>query len=214
MQDPERELPHVIGLLTSSENPATLRRTIERFFVSDASLHHPLSIVRSGPNSRSRLIGVYEWYRIVSPGTKSHANVVAYDKEKRVLFADVTQSFGIRFSPFRTAPSRLIVRIHLEEKDGRFYIKSQEDFFHPTDLGNYLLPPVTPLIRLTLIVFAFLENLGCNMYFRLGLVWMTLFGMGSDVQRGKTKARQGQADRQGNDSDYEEGVKRTRYGSE
>ncbi|KAH7919912.1 hypothetical protein BV22DRAFT_975862, partial [Leucogyrophana mollusca] len=150
MQDPERELPLVLALLTS-QSPDLLHKTVHRFYLPDASLSHPLCLVRPGPRSRERIEGVYQCYRILSPRTETHLNALFYDKERRVLFADVTQTFALRFSPFK-APSRLIVRLVFEknESDGLLYIREHEDWFHPMDLTNFLLPPLTPLVRLFL----------------------------------------------------------------
>ncbi|KIJ19591.1 hypothetical protein PAXINDRAFT_8079 [Paxillus involutus ATCC 200175] len=106
MQNPERDLPHALDILTTAQSPAILHQAIEKFFVADASLRHPLGIVESGPRSRESILKVYDWYRAVSPGTKSKLNGMAYDKENGVIYLDVTQSFGSRFTPFAVVPSR------------------------------------------------------------------------------------------------------------
>lgn len=69
MENPEHDLPRVISLLASSKAPTILHKVVERFYTPDASLRHPFSVVKSGPNSRQTLLGVYEWHRIISPGT-------------------------------------------------------------------------------------------------------------------------------------------------
>ncbi|KAF9222242.1 hypothetical protein BS17DRAFT_756399 [Gyrodon lividus] len=212
MQNPERELPHALHILTSAQSPAILHRAVERFFTPDASLHHPLSIVESGPHSREKILKVYDWCRAVSPGTKSRVNEMAYDKENHVMYLDVTQSFRVRFSPCGVVPSRFVVRIGLVKKDDSFYIKTREDYFHPTDLANCLLPFIAPLVRFALIMFTRLENLGSCAYTRFCLLWITLFGIGSNVQRGRVSsaAEKGQ---QGNGSTPNEELKNTQYGS-
>jgi len=69
MENPEHDLYRVLPLLLSSKDPAVLHKAVERFFTPDVSFRHPLRVVKSGPNSRQTLLGIYEWYRIVGPGT-------------------------------------------------------------------------------------------------------------------------------------------------
>ncbi|KAG2346242.1 hypothetical protein BDR05DRAFT_839657, partial [Suillus weaverae] len=150
MQNPQRDLPVVLKALTTSSNPADLRATVKKFYTQDASLHHPLRIVEHGANSRQKILGMYEWYRIISPDTTSIVNVVFHDRKRHVLIAEVTQHFHIRINPFKAAPSRYIVRIELQEREKLFYIYAQEESMHPTDLMNSVLPPLTQLVRLAL----------------------------------------------------------------
>ncbi|KIJ19592.1 hypothetical protein PAXINDRAFT_109016 [Paxillus involutus ATCC 200175] len=210
MQNPERDLPHALDILTTAQSPAILHQAIEKFFVADASLRHPLGIVESGPRSRESILKVYDWYRAVSPGTKSKLNGMAYDKENGVIYLDVTQSFGSRFTPFAVVPSRLVVRIDLVENSGSFYIKTQETFCHPTDLANYLLPPIAPLVRFVLVMLGMFQCLGSSAYTHFCSLWITLFGMGSDVQRGKSRStvEKGQ---KGNGSASDEEPKNAQY---
>ncbi|KAG1769071.1 hypothetical protein EV702DRAFT_1142914 [Suillus placidus] len=187
MQTPQRELPVVLTALTTSSNPADLRATVKKFYTQDASLHHPLRIVEHGANSRQKILGMYEWYRIISPDTTSIVNVAYHDRKRHVLIAEVTQHFHIRINPFKAAPSRYIVRIELQEREKLFYIYAQEESMHPTDLMNSVLPPLTPLVRLALVFFA-LTGVVCSKTWVFSLLlWAKLFGIGSDIQRGKVK---------------------------
>jgi hypothetical protein len=76
MQNPQRDLPVVLTGLATSRSPADLRTAVQKFYTHDASLHHPLGIVEHGPNSRQKILGVYEWHRIISPDTTSSVNAV------------------------------------------------------------------------------------------------------------------------------------------
>ncbi|KAG1761422.1 hypothetical protein EDD22DRAFT_761258, partial [Suillus occidentalis] len=149
MQNPQRDLPVVLTALATSRNPADLRTAVKKFYTHDASLHHPLRIVEHGPNSRQKILGMYEWHRIISPDTTTSVNAYMIGKH-HVLVAEVTQYFHVRISPFKAAPSRYIIRVALQERDKEFYIYSQEEFLHPMDLMNSVLPPLAPLVRLAL----------------------------------------------------------------
>ncbi|KAG1856973.1 hypothetical protein DFJ58DRAFT_878732 [Suillus subalutaceus] len=171
MQNPQRDLPVVLTGLATSHNPADLRAAVKKFYTPDASLHHPFRIVEHGANSRQKILGMYEWCRIISPNTTSDVDVVFYNGKHHVL---------VRLSPFKSAPSRYIIRIKLQERDKLFYIYSQEEFLHPM-----FCRPLTPLVRLALVFFALmeghvLEDMGLSL-----LLWAKLFGIGSDIQRGK-----------------------------
>ncbi|KAG1718785.1 uncharacterized protein EDB91DRAFT_1183852 [Suillus paluster] len=176
MQKPQRDIPKVLSALTT-RNPADLQDTVTRFYTHDASLRHPLSIVSMEQTQRRRL----------SPDATSNVNSASYDIKSKVLIADVTRHSGVRFSPFKVAPSRHMIRLELQEHDGLYYILSEEDLVHSTDLMNSLLPPLAPLVQLVLIFFAFMAVAGSKVWFSSLLLSEKLFGMGSDTQRGKTK---------------------------
>lgn len=76
----------------------------------------------------------------------------AYDKEKNILVVETVQQFHLFFSPFRTAPSRLVTNVILsrDDADGRHYIAYQEDFYHPDHFMNLLVPPLARVIRFAL----------------------------------------------------------------
>ncbi|KAG2106192.1 uncharacterized protein F5147DRAFT_548874, partial [Suillus discolor] len=158
MDNPQRDLPDVLTALTTSSSPADLRAAVNKFYMHDASLHHPFRVVEHETNSRQKILAMYEWYRIISPDTTSNVDSVCYDRKRHVLVAEVTQHFHVRISPFKAAPSRYIMRIQLQERDKLFYIYDQEEFMHPTDLMNSVLPPLTPLVRLALVFFTFIGN--------------------------------------------------------
>ncbi|KAG6332718.1 hypothetical protein ID866_6372 [Astraeus odoratus] len=214
MENPEHDIPRVLELLTSSKTPTVLRKTIEKFYAPDASLRHPLSVIKHGPNSRDRLVGVYEWYRILSPDTVATINELVYDHEKNVMYIDISQTFKLRLVPFPVRPSRLITRLKFTKQDEHFYIKEQEDLFHPDDLMKYCFPPLAPLVTLLLQVIAFAALLGSNIYVRFSVIYLAIFGMGNDVRKDRVKeAVEGVQDfAVGGDVETEEGLKKTQYG--
>ncbi|KAG2129582.1 hypothetical protein DEU56DRAFT_816851, partial [Suillus clintonianus] len=187
MENPQRDLPGALSALTTSRKPSDLREAVDKFYTQDASLHHPFRIVEHGKNSSQKILGVFEWCRIVSPDTTIEVNSVLYDKKNQVVVAEVTQNFRPRISPFKAAPSRYIIRLKLQERDRLLYIYSQEDFLHPMDLMNSILPPLTPLVRLALVFFAFMTAMCSKVWVFSLLLWVKLFGIGSDIQRGRAK---------------------------
>jgi hypothetical protein len=80
-----------------------------------------------------------------------------WDPTTKTVYISVTQSFHIRFNPFPTSPSTLLVRLTLRKEhrntdgvDGKWYIAFQEDFYHADDLVSLVIPPVAPIIRVIL----------------------------------------------------------------
>ncbi|EGN97705.1 hypothetical protein SERLA73DRAFT_124339 [Serpula lacrymans var. lacrymans S7.3] len=76
MQNPKDEIAGIVGVLTSTVDRKLLRDTIKNNFTEDASIDHPLCIIKSSAGSRQKLLGAYEWYRILSPHTKSRVESV------------------------------------------------------------------------------------------------------------------------------------------
>ena len=65
---------------------------------------HPLC----NAHDRDSLLGIYRWYRIMSPKHTVKVGSVTFDKEKLEVFLDVTQTFHIRWSPLSPAPARCV----------------------------------------------------------------------------------------------------------
>lgn len=202
MENPENDLYRVFPLLMSSKDPTVLHKAMERFFTPDVSFRHPLSVVKSGPNSRQTLFGVYEWYRIISPGTVAIIDELVYDREKNIVYMDVSQTFHLRLIPVPVRSSRLLIRLRLVERDNHFYIKEQEDFFHPDDLMNCLFPPLSPVVAFFLQLIAIAALLSSKIYSRLNAIWLALFRI-SDV--GASPGRPG-------DNHVNEARRNTQYG--
>ncbi|KZP22917.1 hypothetical protein FIBSPDRAFT_824076 [Athelia psychrophila] len=168
MQDPRAELPKIISILTTTSSPALQRETLRQFYTADASFAHPLCRVAPGPSSRERILGVYQWYRVLGPVDKVEIVEVSWDQhpgghpEDGTAYVQVVQWFKIRLSPFPAVPARLTVRLTLREEGGLYYIASQEDFYHPADLAALFVPPIIPLITLALSAAGVVSNVGAR----------------------------------------------------
>jgi len=104
---------------------------------------------------------------------------VVYDEEKDILYVEVEQHFHVMFSPFKPAPSKLTIRLTLQEQAGLHYIATQEDFYHPEDLTSLILPPLTPVVRLCLNGVGVVSNINARVAgFLLGMLGM---GVGAGV---------------------------------
>ncbi|KAJ7764901.1 hypothetical protein B0H16DRAFT_1526144 [Mycena metata] len=161
MQHPSSEVGAVVSLLTAAAAPDIQKAAFLKYLTPDAGFRHPLCHVTPGPGSRDRVLGIYQWYRIMSPHIDITVKSVVHDTANNVLLLDVVQKFHLRFSPFSPAPSRLLVRLTLREENGLHYIASQEDFYHPdarihsaTEFMSLLIPPLAPVIRVGLSVAA------------------------------------------------------------
>ncbi|KIN99182.1 hypothetical protein M404DRAFT_1004860 [Pisolithus tinctorius Marx 270] len=212
MENPEQDLPRIVHLLTSSKAAVVLHETIKRYYTPDASLRHPLSIVESGPTSRDKVLGVYEWYRVMSPGTVATINEFVYDRENKIAYLDVSQTFKLRLVPSPVRPSRLVTRLKLVEQDKLLYIKDQEDFFHPDDMMKYAFPSLAPIITLFLRSAAIGAWLASKLYLRISMAWLAIFGISNDVQQGHMTEAVSEAQHALTTDDNDERLKGVYYG--
>ncbi|EPQ53259.1 hypothetical protein GLOTRDRAFT_111915 [Gloeophyllum trabeum ATCC 11539] len=164
MQSPAEEIAQVIKLLCSSASPDIQKATVEKYFCPDAEFRHPLCHVPPGIKSREEILGIYQWYRIMSPKLSIEVHSVMYDERQGRLITDSTQLFHIRWNPFRPASARLMTHIKLREVDGLHYIALQEDWYHPDDFMNLLVPPLTPLIRLGMRIGSIGSNINATLF--------------------------------------------------
>ncbi|KAK0209036.1 hypothetical protein DFS33DRAFT_1242386, partial [Desarmillaria ectypa] len=168
MQHPAHEISSVVSLIMSAVAPEIQQAGIQRYFTPDAGFRHPLCAVSPGPGSRERVLGIYQWHRVMSPKVELDVKSVVFDKEQGILILEVMQSFHIRLSPFKPAPSRLVVRLTLKEVDKLYYIAFQEDFYHPDDLMTLVVPPLAPLVRLALGAVSTVSNMCATVAHVLG----------------------------------------------
>ncbi|PFH49149.1 hypothetical protein AMATHDRAFT_131510, partial [Amanita thiersii Skay4041] len=150
MQDPVKEIKAVVLQLTTASSPDQQKLAIYKYFAPNAGFRHPLCQVDPGPLSRESILGIYQWYRVISPHISMHIDNVVYDEPHAVLLLDVTQVFHLFFVPVNPAPSRLLVRLTMKQQNGLYIITMQEDFYHPDDVTSLLFPPLSPLVRFTL----------------------------------------------------------------
>ncbi|EGN97700.1 hypothetical protein SERLA73DRAFT_184505 [Serpula lacrymans var. lacrymans S7.3] len=190
MQNPQREIVQIAQLLTSSAESDAQQKAVLNYFTTNASLRDPLCVVESSPNSRDTILGVYQWYRILSPNTRSNIQSILYDRELDLIDLEIVQVFKARFSPFKPAESRFLIRLSMREDNGLHYIARQENFLQPDDVLNILIPPLAPLLRLGLNAAAIVYNMNARALQATGL-WKPdpKFGTrvsGRSVQESKT----------------------------
>ncbi|KAF8152269.1 hypothetical protein B0H34DRAFT_810265 [Crassisporium funariophilum] len=159
MENPKQEIHSVIKLVSCSKSPDIQKAALKKYFTSEAGLRHPFFTVKPGPLSRESILGVFQWYRTLSPRLEVDTKSVVYDKPNDVLLVDVELLFGIRFSPFKPAPCRMLSRFVLKQELGLHYIAMEEDFFQPDDLVTLMFPPLVPAIRMMLSAGTVLSTL-------------------------------------------------------
>ncbi|GBE85807.1 hypothetical protein SCP_0803290 [Sparassis crispa] len=168
MEDPAKEVSQVVQLLTAAVSPEVQRAAVLRYYTPDASFRHPVCAVppSTAPPSRNAVLGIYQWYRVISPRIDLTVRRVLLDPAHPThLFLQIEQLFHLRWSPLAPAPSHLTVHLTLrpvQEDGGKtlYYIESQEDFYHPDDLVALLVPPLAPLVRCALFLAALQSNIG------------------------------------------------------
>lgn len=122
MEDPIHEVGPLIHSLTTTTSPSTQRKTLERYFTSNASFDHPLCAVDSSLSpieSRRLLLAVYRWYKILSPIISLDVNSVAFDDCKGRLYVDATQIFTFWFLPWIRVRAELVTVLTLEKRHER-----------------------------------------------------------------------------------------------
>ncbi|GJE95990.1 hypothetical protein PsYK624_121830 [Phanerochaete sordida] len=153
MDDPQKDIPDVVNAVTASINADIQKAAVLRYYAPDAAFRHPLCRVWPGPNSRNAILGILQWYRVMSPILKIDVPSYTYDSEKREAYIEVVQVFHIRYSPLAAHPARLIVHLRLKpgaDDPNLLQIAEHEDFYHPEDLMALVLPPLIPLVQLLL----------------------------------------------------------------
>ncbi|KAJ3566222.1 hypothetical protein NP233_g7133 [Leucocoprinus birnbaumii] len=180
MENPQEEIRGVIVQLTSASSPDLQRRTVERYMTPDVAFRHPVCAVESGPTSRKTVLGIYQWYRVLSPHIEVQVNSVVWDSEHGYMFLDIQQWFKLFFVPVRPKPSRLCTRLTLrKEDDGLYYISMQEDFYHPDDFMALLLPPLVPFIHMVLLIAGLASSLNASFAHFFGF-WRPIESNGSN----------------------------------
>ncbi|KAF8953678.1 hypothetical protein BDZ97DRAFT_1929478 [Flammula alnicola] len=159
MQSPSQEIHAVIELVNSAVSPDIQKAAINRYFTSDAGFRNPWYAVKPGPLSRESILGIYQWYRTVSPRIDTDIRNVVYDRLHDTVYVELVQLYHIRFSPFKPAPCRIFSRLVLRHENGFHYIAMQEDFLHPDDIATSYLSYLGPLVRMWLSGSALISNL-------------------------------------------------------
>ncbi|EIW78037.1 hypothetical protein CONPUDRAFT_167999 [Coniophora puteana RWD-64-598 SS2] len=187
MQDPAKEVSHVIELLSTSRSPYITRQTVEKFYTEDASFRHPFVAVESSATSRERLIGIFDWYCTIAETSSSKFHSCTFDEHNQLVYVDVSQTVSIHYSPFSPTSCRTVIRMNLQKRDGKFRIKDQEDFFHPSDALASIVPPLAPLVHILLAISAIIMG-----YCAILSAWLrgtirVIVGMASNAPRGRSE---------------------------
>ncbi|EJD00291.1 uncharacterized protein FOMMEDRAFT_22132 [Fomitiporia mediterranea MF3/22] len=149
MNNPRNEIAAAVKALTLAPTPAVQRAAINKYFAPEAGFLHPLCTVHPGPGSREEIVGIYEWYRDMSPKVSLEVESFVYDETQKVAYLNVVQNFHIFLSPFASSPARLLVKVSLRKnpQDGKYYIIQQEDYYQPEDIFRLVLPFLaTPIV--------------------------------------------------------------------
>ncbi|KAG5645303.1 hypothetical protein DXG03_006492 [Asterophora parasitica] len=140
MQNPESEIKTVLRRLLTSSSPDAQRDSLFQYFAEDVGYRSPFFKIAPGPLSREDVLGVYHQ---------------VYDEHSHVIILETTQLFRVRFSPFNATPAKYLTRFKLKKAGTKYVIASQEDFYHPDDLMNLVLPPLAPLVRFALSIISY-----------------------------------------------------------
>jgi len=147
MDDVNHEIVKAVELITTANTPEVQLAAIHKFFVPDAGFNHPLCYVPRGPGSREQILGIYQWYREMSPTIHLKVENYSWDESASIVYLNVIQTFKIWWSPFKSAPARLLVRLSLVRgESGKFLIAQQDDFYQPEDIANLMMARIAPLV--------------------------------------------------------------------
>ncbi|RMZ83035.1 hypothetical protein DV738_g1418, partial [Chaetothyriales sp. CBS 135597] len=160
MEDPVNEIAGVIKTLCTTP-PHTQHAALAKYFTKNASFVHPVCRVDSFANSRWFIGEIYLWYKIMSPKIEIHSHSVAYDKENLVLYVYSKQLFRLGLFPaFKSSLTSVLWLTQDVDDDFNalaegYYIKAQEDIYHPTEVIRFILPYGVGTFLVTLLqIFA------------------------------------------------------------
>ncbi|KIO25503.1 hypothetical protein M407DRAFT_91885 [Tulasnella calospora MUT 4182] len=199
MEDPTAEITDVVKSLTTTQSPEVQLEAIQTwapliidcsptnhglnnslsYFTPNAAFDHPLAKVLPGSHSRQRVVGLYQWYKIMSPNIALDIKSIAFDEETNTLFLDIEQVYHSFLSPFSPHPARLTTKMDLVKGgDGLYRIAKQTDYYQPEDLGYLTIPFISPFISLVKQV-AGIASGASAIFFQATFGWWT----GSDTRR-------------------------------
>lgn len=182
MEHPVEEIPHLIRALTTGD-PEQQEDTLRKYFLPNASFTHPFCHVPSfskgaiplagGLDSLWMILGIYRWYRTLSPHIDITVDSVAFDENSGLLYVTLRQTFALWFVPLYKAPVKLVSVLQLTQKSPTspslapvqqnslsyaevskpndqvkhlYYIASQEDMYPVSDTLQFLCPGLGPLL--------------------------------------------------------------------
>ncbi|UKZ76971.1 hypothetical protein TrVFT333_004687 [Trichoderma virens FT-333] len=183
MENPVQEIASVIETLTKG-SPQQQQDTLNTYFLSNAAFIHPFCRVPSiskgsiplarDLDSRWLILGIYRWYRTLSPKIALTVDSSVFDQRNSTLYVSIRQTFSIWFIPFHSSSVKLLSVLRLAQgsssepgqlapkfqPDGRnssalagpgqerlrYYIASQEDLYQTNDFVAFVVPYLGPLL--------------------------------------------------------------------
>ncbi|KAM7218566.1 hypothetical protein V8F06_006030 [Rhypophila decipiens] len=123
MEHPVRDVRNVIRALCQG-SPQEQSDAVNRYFVPSASFVHPfcrvpsfegleLPIIGAKLDSRTLVLAIFKWYKILSPKIELEIDSVVFDQRSNLLYLTIHQVFSIWFIPFYKAPVKLVTVLHL-----------------------------------------------------------------------------------------------------
>ncbi|KAK4227833.1 hypothetical protein QBC38DRAFT_180382 [Podospora fimiseda] len=129
MENPAKEISSLITTLLSG-SPQEQSLALQKYFTQDCSFTHPFCRVPSfsstSPNggsipfaSRTILLQILKWYRILSPNTQLKIHSTVFDSKTNTIYIKTSQIFSIWFIPYhKTPPVNLVTVLQLEPSSG------------------------------------------------------------------------------------------------
>jgi len=145
MENPYDEIIEVVKTTTAAAKVAEQKNAILQYFAPDAGLQHPLCTVERAEGSREQILGLFQWFRDLSPKLDMTVEGFTYDSQQEVIYMTIVQTLHVWCSPFAGRPSKVLVRLDLERsrEDGKYYIAQQTDYFQPEDVLQMTIPFLT-----------------------------------------------------------------------
>ncbi|OTA01379.1 hypothetical protein A9Z42_0016780 [Trichoderma parareesei] len=117
-----QEIAGVINALTKG-TPKQQQDTLNTYFLSNASFIHPFcrvpSISRGAVplardlDSRWLILGIYRWYRTLSPKISLTVDSSVFDHHNNTLYVSIRQTFSIWFIPLHSSRVKLLSVLRL-----------------------------------------------------------------------------------------------------
>jgi hypothetical protein len=85
MENPVKEIKSVVYQLTATNSPDIQKATLESYMTSDVAFRHPVCSVKSGPNSRDTVLGIYQYVQLDFISTENVFKQIPYCRWYRVL---------------------------------------------------------------------------------------------------------------------------------
>lgn len=158
MDNPTADITPIIHTLCTAP-PTAQAACISTYFLPTATFVHPFVRVPSYASSRNLIHAIYRWYHFLSPHTLVNVESIAFDEANLILYATVRQVFRMRWTHFLKSDVRLTVKLGLVEREGKYYIVSQEDLYQTDQFLRFLAPlgVLIAVVRMLQVLVA----LGC-----------------------------------------------------